>query len=60
MKLRTMAAQIASERQQQLLRELEDEDRAAADREAKKAKDAQKKKDKKKCVDRRRKHNACN
>lgn len=40
--------QIASERQQQLLRELEEEDKAAAEREAKKLKDAQKKKDKKK------------
>ena len=40
--------QVSSERQNQLLRELEEEDRAAAEREAKKAKDAQKKKDKKK------------
>ena len=39
---------VAHERQSQLLRELEDEDRLAAEREAKKAKDAQKKKDKKK------------
>ena len=36
----------------QLLRELEEEDRLAAEREAKKAKEAQKKKDKKKCVGR--------
>ena len=42
--------QVAQEKQQQLLRELEAEDRAAADRDAKKAKDAQKKKDKKKSV----------
>lgn len=42
--------QVAQERQQQLLFELEAEDRAAADRDAKKAKDALKKKEKKKWV----------
>ena len=41
---------VAQERQLQLLRELEDEDRVAHEREAKKAKENQKKKDKKRCV----------
>ncbi|KAF8602186.1 hypothetical protein BDV93DRAFT_524212 [Ceratobasidium sp. AG-I] len=41
---------VAQERQLQLLRELEDEDRVAHEREAKKAKENQKKKDKKRWV----------
>lgn len=43
--------QVAAEKQNQLLREIEAEQRAAEERELKKAKEAQKKKDKKKCVE---------
>lgn len=42
--------QVASERQKQLLRELEEEERLAEEKELKKAKENQKKKDKKKFV----------
>lgn len=42
--------QVASERQKQLLRELEEEERLAEEKEIKKAKENQKKKDKKKYV----------
>lgn len=45
--------EVAAEKQNQLLREIEAEQRLAEEREAKKAKEAQKKKDKKKCVARR-------
>jgi hypothetical protein len=42
--------QVAAEKQNQLLREIEAEKRLAEERELKKAKENQKKKDKKKCV----------
>ncbi|KPV71928.1 uncharacterized protein RHOBADRAFT_18852, partial [Rhodotorula graminis WP1] len=42
--------EVAAEKQNQLLREIEAEQRLQEEREAKKAKEAQKKKDKKKCV----------
>lgn len=42
---------VAQERQLQLLRELEDEDKMSKEREAKKQKENQKKKDKKKYVE---------
>ncbi|KIO23510.1 hypothetical protein M407DRAFT_77985, partial [Tulasnella calospora MUT 4182] len=46
--LQAYREKVAQDRQLQLIKELEEEDRAAADREAKKKKDAEKKKDKKK------------
>lgn len=48
--LQAYREKVAQERQLQLLRELEDEDKASKEREAKKAKENQKKKDKKRCV----------
>ena len=45
---------VAAQRQKDLLRELEEEERLEQERELKKAKEAQRKKDKKKCVARRR------
>lgn len=48
--LQAYREKVAQDRQLQLIKELEEEDRAAADREAKKKKDAEKKKDKKKYV----------
>ena len=48
--LQAYREKIAQERQMQLLRELEDEDKASKDREARKAKENQKKKDKRRSV----------
>ena len=48
--LQAYRERVAQERQLQLLRELEDEERAAAQKDAKKQNANQKKKDKKKCV----------
>ena len=48
--LQAYREKIAQERQMQLLRELEDEDKASKDREARRAKENQKKKDKRRCV----------
>ena len=48
--LQAYREKIAQERQMQLLRELEAEDRASKDREARKAKENQKKKDKRRSV----------
>jgi uncharacterized protein with von Willebrand factor type A (vWA) domain len=48
--LQAYRERIAQQKQQQFLRELEEEENAEQAREARKAKDAQKKKDKKKCV----------
>lgn len=48
--LQAYREKIAQERQMQLLRELEAEDRASKDREARKAKENQKKKDKRRFV----------
>ncbi|KAI0258150.1 hypothetical protein BC834DRAFT_836341, partial [Gloeopeniophorella convolvens] len=48
--LQAYREKIAQERQMQLLRELEDEDKASKDREVRRAKENQKKKDKRRCV----------
>lgn len=48
--LQAYREKVAQERQLQLLRELEDEDKLSREREAKKQKENQKKKDKKKFV----------
>lgn len=48
--LQAYREKIAQERQLQLLRELEDEDKASKDREARRAKENQKKKDKRRSV----------
>jgi hypothetical protein len=48
--LQAYREKIAQERQMQLLRELEDEDKASKDREVRKAKENQKKKDKRRSV----------
>jgi hypothetical protein len=48
--LQAYREKIAQERQMQLLRELEDEDKASKDREVRRAKENQKKKDKRRSV----------
>ena len=48
--LQAYREKVAQERQLQLLRELDEEDKTSRDREAKKQSQNQKKKDKKKCV----------
>ena len=48
--LKAYREKVAQERQLQLLRELEDEDKMSKERELKKQREKEKKKDKKRCV----------
>jgi len=52
--LQAYREKVAQERQLQLLRELEDEDKASKEKEARKAKENQKKKDKKRAAEKNR------